>query len=177
MDEDLRNKLLGSFLLFTKVFYKLRTGREFVLSAPISRESHHITIAKNLTKVFKGEITHDIIAIPPRYNKTEMAIHWVTWTLAHYPDSNYLYISFSHTVAKTQTQIIRDIICLPEYRELFHVELTGDTTAKDNFHTTAGGSVYAAGSGGTITSRGAGIQNCTRFGGAEIGRASCRERV
>lgn len=165
---DQKGSLLGSLLLFTQVFYKLRTGREFEVSQPISRESHHVTIARALTRVFRGECNRLIINVPPRYGKTEMLIQFVAWCMAIYPDSNFLYVSYSHSLAKKQTQTIRQIIGLPQYRQLFSVKLSGETSAKDNFETDRLGSVYAAGAGGTITGRGAGIQNCQRFGGAII---------
>ncbi len=161
-------KLLGSLILFTKVFYKLRTGREFKLSQPHGRESHFKTISRALTKTQRGEFNHLLINVPPRYGKTELCIHYIAWCLARYPDSNFLYVSYSHSLAKKQTQTIRQIVSLPQYREIFGVELSRESSAKDNFETTAGGSVYAAGAGGTITGRGAGIQNCNRYGGAII---------
>lgn len=164
MLED-RAKLLGSLLLFTQVFYKLRTGREFLLSNPIHRESHFITASKTLTKVARGEIARLNFNMPPRYGKTELLIHFIAWTLAQWPDSNNLYVSYSHSLAKKQTQTIKQIIELPHYRKMFDVEISRDTSAKDNFETTAGGSVYAAGAMGTITGRGAGIRNCERYGG------------
>ncbi len=169
-------KLLGSFLLFTQVFYKLRTGREFIISKPSSRESHHVTIAKELTQLLRADFTQEnadlilrkLITIPPRYGKTELIIHFIAWALAHYSDSNFICVSYSHSLAKKLTQTVREIITLPLYRRLFGVELKEDANAKDNFETTANGSVYAAGAGGTITGRGAGIQNCQRFSGAII---------
>jgi len=165
---EYREKLLQSFLFFTQVFYKLRTGREFQLSTPIGRESHYITIARSLTDVFKGKIKRLIINVPPRYGKTELVIHWIAWVMAHYPDSNFIYTSYSHTLAKKQTQTVRQIITMPEYRKLFCVELSSDTSAKDNFETTRGGSVYGVGAGGTITGRGAGIQGVNNIGGAIV---------
>ena len=50
-NED-RAKLLGSLLLFTRVFFKLRTNREFLIPNPTCRESHVITISRELTNVF-----------------------------------------------------------------------------------------------------------------------------
>lgn len=162
-------ELLGSFLLFTRVFYKLRTGREFKLSTPIGRESHYITIATALTRTINpNDIIRLVINCPPRYGKTELLIHFVAWAMARYPDSNFLYISYSHLLAKKQTQTIRQIMNLPEYKKLFGVQLTKESSAKDNFETTAGGAVYASGASGTVTGRGAGIQNCDRFGGAIV---------
>lgn len=161
-------KLLGSFLLFTQVFYRIRTGREFIISQPTARESHYITIGKQLTQVLRGNERRLIINVPPRYGKTELLIHFIAWSLARYPDSNFIYVSYSHSLAKKQTQTIREIINLPQYRKLFGVALKEDASAKDNFETVQGGSVYAVGAEGTITGRGAGIQNCDRFGGCIV---------
>lgn len=165
---EYKGKLLGSLLLFTQVFYKLRTGREFVLSLPDSQESHFITVSKALTKTARGESKKLVINIPPRWGKTELVIHYIAWTLARYPDSNFIYVSYSHALAKKQTKTIRSIINMPLYRRLFDVNISDDSSAMDNFETTAGGSVYAAGAGGTITGRGAGLSNAKRFGGAIV---------
>lgn len=165
---DTRAQLLGSLLLFTQVFFKIRTGKEFKLSNPVSRESHYISICRALVKVFNGETKRLIINIPPRYGKTELVIHFVAWCIAHYADSNFIYVSYSKSLAKKQTQTIRSILNLPHFKKIFGVNISDTTSAKDDFETTVGGSVYAAGSGGTITGRGAGIQNTDRFGGAII---------
>lgn len=165
---DTRATLLGSLLTFTQVFYQLRTGREFNVSCPVSRESHHITICRALTDVFYDRKPRLMINIAPRYGKTELLIHFVAWALAHHPDCQFLYISYAHSLAKKQTQTIRQIMQLPVYQDLFHVKISDETSAKDNFETSAGGCVYAAGSAGTITGRGAGIQKSDRFGGAII---------
>lgn len=158
-------KLLGSFRDFTEVFYYLRTDRKFIISDPIGRESHHLIIMRELVKVLRGEETRLIINVPPRYSKTELLIHFIAWGLAHYPDSNFIYVSYSHSLAKKQTQTIKQIIEMPHFRNTFGVYLKDDVQAKDNFETTANGSVYAVGSQGTITGRGAGIQGVNRFGG------------
>lgn len=164
--EKTKYELLGSLLLFTQTFYKLRTGRDFELSAPVGRESHFITISKELTKVFRGEIQKLCLFVPPRYGKTENAISFIAWTLAHFPDSEYIYTSYSHTLATKQTQAIKELIQLPHYRKLFNVEIARDSSAKADFKTTQGGKVYAAGSGGTVTGMGAGIKGVSRWGGA-----------
>lgn len=161
-------RLMGSLLLFTKYFYKLRTGNEFLIPEPVSRESHVITICKALTETVTGDVTRLMINVPPRHGKTEMLIHYVAWTMAKYPDSKFLYLSYGKQLAAKQTHIIRQIMSFPEYRALFGVEICKDSSAKDNFKTTQGGEVYAAGADGAITGNGAGIQNCLRFGGAII---------
>jgi len=166
--DTLYAEMLGSLLRFTQLFYHVRTGRKFNLSYPDGRESHYITICKGLTRVFRGEINKLVINVPPRYGKTELVIHFVAWALAHFPDSNFIYVSYAHTLAKKQTQTIRSIIQMLEYQDYFGVKLKGDTSAKDNFETIQNGSVYAAGAGGSITGRGAGIKDCGRFGGCII---------
>lgn len=167
-DSNDREKCLGSLLLFTRVFYRLRTGREFKLTHPVGRESHILSVCRELTSVLHGDTEKLIINIPPRYGKTELVIHFIAWSLARYPDSNYMYVSYGVNLAKKQTQTVRDIINLPHYRKLFNVRVDPETSAKDFFKTMQGGSVYAAGADGTITGSGAGIQGVERFGGSII---------
>lgn len=167
-DELIHDRLVNSLLYFTQIFYKIRTGRNFELSKPNGRESHFVSICRELVSVFDGNTTKLIINVAPRYGKTELVVHFVAWALAQYPDSNFIYTSYAHSLAKKQTQTIRNIIQLREYQDLFGVKLKDDTNAKDNFETTKDGSVYAAGAGGSITGRGAGIKGVSRFGGARI---------
>ena len=82
--------LWGSLLLFTQVFYQLRTGREFSVSQPTCREPHVRTLCRALTQTLSGEIPLLLINIPPRYGKTELLIHFVAWSLSRYPSSQFL---------------------------------------------------------------------------------------
>lgn len=166
--EELRCTLLASPLLFTQTFYKIRTGRDFIISHPEYTESHFITICKLLKKVFSGEINKLIINIPPRYGKTEMMINFIAWSLARYPDSNFLYISYAKSLSCKQTQTVREIMQLPQYQMLFNVPLSDVTGAKHDFETAKGGSVYAAGLDGAICGRGAGVRGVNRFGGVAV---------
>ena len=134
---DIKARLLSSLLFFTQFFFKQRTGKDFRLSHPHGREGHAIQICRQLTRIFYGELNKLKINIPPRYSKTELIIHFVAWGMAHYPDSNFIYTSYSHSLAAKQTAIIRDIISLPMYRRLFGVEISDTTSAKDNFETTS----------------------------------------
>lgn len=161
-------KLLGSLLLFTQVFYKLRTGRDFVLSEPVGRESHYITICRELTKVLRLETLNLLINVPPGHGKSELLIHFIAWAMAHYPDSQFLYISYSHEIASKHTYTIKNIMELPHYKKLFSVEIRHDSSAKDNFKTIQGGSIKAFGSSGSITGQDAGLPNLLRFSGCTI---------
>ena len=166
--EFAKANLLASPLLFTQVFFKVKTGKEFQISKPFSRESHFVTIFKALLKVYDGQTKRLLINVAPRYGKTVSLIYFIAWTIANNPKSNFLYISYSKSLAKLQTQTIREIIMLPDYRRYFGVSISEETSAKDDFHTSFGGSVFAAGAGGSITGRGAGVKNARDFSGAIV---------
>ena len=187
-EKKLGQKLLDSFLEFTQHFYKHRTGREYIISQPISRKSHHLIISEELEEIYNGNNIRKIINCPPRYGKTELLIHFVAWTLAKHPDSQYLYISYSKDLATDQTSAIKQIVESSLYKRLFNISIRKDANAKDNFATEQGGRVCAAGSDGTIVGRGAGLEGCDqRWGGAivmddmhkpqEVNSETSREKV
>ena len=150
-EEIRRSRARTDFLYFTRRMFKARTGHDWQL-AP-----HHAIIAKALTRVYKGECKRLIVNIPPRYGKTAMVLHWLAWTLGNAPDSEYILTSYSSTLASGNAWLARDIVQHEEYRRIFHdVRLRDDATARHDWRTTAGGIVYAAGAGGTITGYGAG---------------------
>ncbi len=132
------------------------------------RASHHPVICDALTKVFRGEIKRLILNLPPRYSKTESVECFVSWALGHAPDSEFIYTSYSATLAAKNSWETRETVAHEAYREIFpDVRLRGDSQARDHWRTTQDGVVYAAGSGGTITGFGAGKER-PGFGGAII---------
>lgn len=161
-------KLLGSFLHFTKVFYQYLTNRPFVISEPIGRESHHITIAKELTKIARLQENRLIINVPPGYGKSTMCCYFIAWCMAMYPDSNILYISYSEELSSKHTFTIKRIMSHPAYKRYFGVELRSDSTAKGNFQTTAGGIIAAFGIKGGVTGQDAGLPNLERYSGMVV---------
>ncbi len=160
--------LQSSFLLFVRTFYPILTGREFIISQPAGRESHIHTVCRELVKCFNLETNKLVINIPPGHGKSVLCSFWTAWCLARYPDSRFLYISYSQTLAATHTDTVRRIMMLREYKELFNVHLRSDSKAKDFFQTTMGGAVGAFGSSGAITGRDAGLPGLDRFSGALI---------
>jgi hypothetical protein len=164
----LRAQLWGSFLDFTQCFFPLVTGREFKLSQPLGRESHFITISRELTSVARMQATSLLINVPPGHGKSTLLAYWVAWSLSKYPRSQYLYISYGHELATKHTEMIRRIITNSHYRNLFGIEIRHDMKAKDHFVTTSGASVKAFGSSGPITGQDAGLPNCEEFSGAVI---------
>jgi predicted phage terminase large subunit-like protein len=165
---QIKAKLLGSFLLFTQTFFKLKTGRDFVLSAPVSREPHQISIAKQLTNIFNLKSKRCWMTLPPGHGKSTFVTYFIPWCFAHYPDCKFIYISYSADLASNHTSNIKAIMELAEYRELFGVEISRLSSAKDNFLTNYGGAVKAFGSCGAVTGNDAGLPNLDRFSGAVI---------
>lgn len=165
---QLISDLQTSFFLFIRTFYPLLTGRPLIVPCPPGRENHVVAICRELVKCANLETNKLVINVPPGHGKSTLLSMWVAWTMARYPDARYLYISYSQTLAATHTDVIRRIMMLREYKELFGVELRADSKAKDFFQTTAGGAVGAFGSTGAITGRDAGLPGLDRFSGALI---------
>ena len=169
-----RAALRGSLELFTRVFFEIKTGRPFIMSQPMGRESHFTTTFKCLKQVYLGDINRLIINMPPGYSKSTMLVYWIAWCIGNWPDCNFLYISYAHELAEKHTGTIKEILEMPQYKELFGVELCTDSKAKGAFRTTAGGSVKAFGSSGAITGQDAGLPNAYdkagnfRFSGAVV---------
>ncbi len=168
----LESQLKGSLLGFTQFFYKHITSRDFIMSWPQGRESHQITVCRALTQAARLELPTQglTINIPPGNFKSTFVCMFVAWTLAHYPDSQYLYISYSHDLAAKHTAFIKSIVSSRMYNYLFGISLNQESRAKDFFKTTAGGSVRAFGSSGAVTGQDAGvpIKDEPRFTGACI---------
>lgn len=165
---DIRTQLLTDLLLFTRVMFEKRTGREFLLSQPTGRESHFKTICRELTDVFTLKTKRLLLNCPPGWSKSELCKSFIAWSLAHYPDSKFLYISHSFDLAAMHTHSIKQTLQLPIYKHLFDIDITRDTSAKDYFKTGQGGAVAAFGSQGGITGHDAGLPGLERFSGAII---------
>ncbi len=166
--DELRADLKGSFLLFKQSFFPQVTGRPYFVSSPIGREAVQITSSKLLTKIFRLEILNTVYAVPPGTGKsTEMAM-WVAWTMAWYPISQYLYISFGFELAAKHTAFVKRIIELPSYRAIFDIKIRQDSRAKDFFQVEQGGSVKAFGATGPVVGQDGGLPNLDHFSGAVI---------
>ncbi len=168
--EQLAAEMRGSLLRFTQFFYPLLTAREFIVSNPMGRESHHIIISRALSQASRMQIPDNrlIINVSPGSGKSTLVSFWVAWCLAQFPDSRFLYISYSKVLAAKHTETIKRIIQLPHFDYLFNVKIRHDSKAREYFQTTAGGAVAAFGSGGAITGQDAGLPGLGRFSGSVI---------
>lgn len=168
--EEQASILRGSLLEFTRLFYKYITDREFIISNPLGREPHVITLCRAYTDLMRNpKQAHGLlINIPPGYGKSVLTSMWVAWCYTHYADCNFIYISYSHDLAAKHTAFIKQIMSSRLYGYLFDVTIGQDTRAKDKFATTAGGTVCAFGAQGAITGVNAGLPGLDRFSGCVL---------
>jgi len=148
---------------FSQWMFEQRRGYQWI-KAP-----HHKLIADALMRVVDGHCKRLIINIPPRYSKTELAVvNFISWSLGKFPDAEFIYTSYSARLASNYSWQTRELIATDEYQAIFPAtQLMDNSKAKDEWRTSAGGLVYSAGSGGTITGYGAG-KHRPEFGGAII---------
>lgn len=166
--EQEASRLRGSLVEFTRYFFQHITGREFIISQPIGRESHHISVCKSLTQVKRLERLREILNLPPGSGKSTLVSMFIAWCWADYPDSNFLYISYSHEVAKKHTSFVKSIVSSRLYNYLFGISIDNDSRAKDAFKTNYGGFLRAFGSSGAVTGQDGGLPALDRFSGAVI---------
>ena len=148
---------------FTRRMFLARKGFKWV------DNWHHKAICDALMRVYRGEVTRLVINIPPRYSKTEIAVvNFIAWALGNHPDSEFIHLSYAATLAVNNTAAARALAQHETYQATFpELVISGDSASKGDWRTTAGGVVYAAGSGGTITGFGAGKMR-PGFGGAIV---------
>ena len=156
--EAARLEAYGSLYMFTRWMFYQRRGYIW------QRARHHALICDALERVFNGETKRLIINIPPRYSKTEIAVvNFIAWAMGHVPDCEFIHASYSATLAVNNSVQIRNLVQHEEYRAIFpNVELASESS--HHWKTTAGGVMYATGTGGTITGFGAG-KHRDGFGG------------
>jgi predicted phage terminase large subunit-like protein len=146
---------------FSRWMFQQRKGFQW------QRARHHKLICDALMRVYRGECKRLVINIPPRYSKTELAvINWIAWCFGQVPDAEFIHTSYSSQLAVNNSAGIRSMVQHEAYREIFPgVALSGE--AAHHWKTTAGGVMYATGTGGTITGFGAG-KHREGFGGAIV---------
>ena len=168
--EEMAAKLKGSLQEFTKFFVRYITNRDYIESRPEGRESHQITICRELTSFTRMEHPDEnlMINVEPGSGKSLQICMWIAWCYAINPKCNFIYVSYSGTLAAEQTAFIKQVMSSQMYGYLFEVYIAKDTKAKDHFATTKGGHIAAFGAQGGITGRNAGLPGESGFSGAVV---------
>jgi hypothetical protein len=116
----------------------------------------HEEIAKQLTRVEKGEVKRLMIFVPPRHGKSELgSIKFPAWYLGRHPEKEVITSSYSAELAQDFGYKTRNLVATQEYQQIFDTKLRDDSKSKAKWLTGEGGGYTATGVGGAITGRGA----------------------
>lgn len=159
---------LSDVLNFTRHFFRTNEKKRFVVGR------HHKLIADKLNEVLEGKCKRLIINIAPRHGKTALAVHhFIAMGLAINPKAKFIHLSYSSSLAQSNSVSIKDIVTSEEYQRLFpgtRIKYGSDT--KSQWDTEEGGGVYATSTLGQITGFGAGLTRSDddefEFGGAIV---------
>lgn len=138
--------------IYDRVASVTPSGEDDVFHLEIDAEDYD---AKNY--IASGYVVHN----------TELAVvNFIAWAFGKVPDAEFIHASYSGTLAINNSASVRSVVQHEAYAEIFpDTQLASD--AKAHWSTTAGGVMYATGTGGTITGFGAG-KHRPGFSGAII---------
>ena len=148
--------MLSSLRVHTEtIFRDVENGNKFITMP------HHKKIIKVLEDVVDGKLTRVIFNMPPRYGKTELCVKsFISWGFGLNPMSKFLHISYSDTLAYSNSAGVRKYMESPTYQRIFpNSRLKDSKQSVKNWDTLAGGQLYARPSQGQITGFGAGSMN------------------
>ena len=112
--DERRAKCEADFTYFARYFFKNRKGTKFVFN------DHHRVLCDDLMRVHRGEVTHYIANLPPRYSKTELVIVLFTaWCYVKNPRCEFIHLSYSDPLVLENSDSIKDIIKSAPFRELW----------------------------------------------------------
>jgi predicted phage terminase large subunit-like protein len=139
------------FLLFAREAFKsLNDGEK------LTRDPYIKLIASELMDVADGKTKRLLINLPPRHGKTFLAsIALSAWVLAHYPSQKIMVLTHAEHLAEEIAYLVREIMDSRWFKLAFTTRLAANRKKVLDFKTTAGGGLYAASLGGSITGRGA----------------------
>ena len=115
--------------------------------------AHHIAIADAVVDAVARPDGRLIIEAPPRHGKSEEVSHWTpAWFLQLCPWARVLLASYGASLAAEYGSAVRDTLI--EHGDEVGVRVARGSRAKNAWRTTAGGGMWTAGIGGTMTGRG-----------------------
>lgn len=123
----------------------------------------HLDVAKRLEQFMQDVIDKKsprlMIFFPPRHGKSELTSKtFPAWVLGQRPDFEFMECSYSLALASSFSRRVRTIMRDPAYQSVFpKTQLDPDSQSVEQWMTTEGGGLVAAGVGGAITGKGAHI--------------------
>lgn len=118
---------------------------------------HHRALAKVLEEVEKGHIPRLIVTLPPRHGKSELiSRRFISWYIGRDSYRNVIFSTYNDNFAEDFGADVRNIVCAPQYRQVFPAfSLRKGGASKSLIQTAKGGRAVFVGRGGSITGRGA----------------------
>lgn len=99
-----------------------------------------------------------IVTMPPRHGKSEfLSVNTPIWFLEKFPHQRVILTSYGADLAAEFSLKVRNTFQNEDLRGLLTTRLRKDKQRVDDFKTTEGGGMIAAGIGGTITGKGANL--------------------
>ncbi|HEY3417030.1 MAG TPA: phage terminase large subunit, partial [Armatimonadota bacterium] len=152
---DLRLGAEASLLEF------IRQGWTTIEPGTTFLDNWHIgLIAEHLEAIQAGAIRRLIINIPPRYMKSLIvSVFWPTWTWLRWPESRWMFASYSASLSTLHSVLRRYLIQSAWYQEPWgeKFKLLRDQNLKTEFANNRLGMMVATSVGGTSTGKGADI--------------------
>lgn len=115
---------------------------------------HLHLLSDALRRATLGELPRIMVSMPPRHGKSELISFWFPlWFLSKYPERKVILTSYEADFAADWGARVRNAVA--EHSQELNIELSGSTTARNNWKLTKGGGMMTAGAGGPITGKGA----------------------
>ena len=122
----------------------------------------HVDICARLEKFVEAVANREsprlMLFMPPRHGKSQITSKtFPAWVLGHHPNWEFMACSYSGALSNSFSRHVRSIMRDPAYHSLFSTRLDPDSQSVEQWLTTDGGGLVAAGVGGAITGKGAHI--------------------
>ncbi len=134
----------------------------------IPLKDDHRRVCEALEDAFLGTlpegIDYVVVTMPPRIGKSKILQAFVAWGSGEFSDSQFIYTSYAGPLAEEALGYVKLTMQSAWYREAYGDLLHG--TPNDHLSTVDGGNMYAEGTGGSLTGKGAGLKRAC--GGALI---------
>ncbi len=123
---------------------------------------HHSLLVDRLEAVADGKITRLMVSMPPRMGKSLTCSELLPpWFLGRNPSKSVICASYSQEFVEGFGRKVRNFVADSRTSAVFpELKLSDDSTSMKRFDTTAGGSYYAVGRGGSATGRGGDLIIC-----------------
>lgn len=144
----------SDFKLFARVAFWIQRNSEFLWV-----DGLHDVICDSLMGIWCGGRKDELLNIPPRYGKTELACMFCAWAFGHNDKCEFLHISFSDNLINRNSRKIRAVMEHEFYLLAFDTRLSKTNSKVDEWQTEGGGLFQCRTTFGKVTGLGCGSKN------------------